>query len=152
MAENAERKQRRGRGRPFEPGQSGNPAGKPRGSRHATTMLAEKLMSDDVEGVVKAVVEAAKGGDMTAARIVMDRIAPARKGAPAPIDLPAITTAVDVEAALVAVTNAMAAGDLSPDEAATVAGVIELRRKAIETSEFDRRLRAVEEQQEKRKP
>ena len=83
MAENAPAKQRRrGRGRPFEPGQSGNPRGKPRGTRHRVTLLAEKLMADDTEAVMRAVIDAAKGGDMTAARLILDRIAPARKGCP----------------------------------------------------------------------
>ena len=40
MADNAAAKQRRrGPGRPFRPGQSGNPAGKPKGTRHRATML-----------------------------------------------------------------------------------------------------------------
>ena len=38
--ENSERKQ----GGRFQPGQSGNPAGKPKGARHKTTLLAEKLI------------------------------------------------------------------------------------------------------------
>jgi hypothetical protein len=43
MAENAAMKQlRRGPGRPFKPGQSGNPAGKRPGTRHRATMLAER--------------------------------------------------------------------------------------------------------------
>jgi hypothetical protein len=39
----------------------------------------------------------------------------------------------------------MAAGELTPDEAATVAGVLESKRRAIETEEFDKRLAALEE-------
>jgi hypothetical protein len=79
MAENAAAKQRR-RGRPFEPGKFGHPAGKPNGTRHRITMLAEKLMQNDTEAVVRAVVEAAKGGDMTAARLILDRIVPGFNG------------------------------------------------------------------------
>lgn len=130
MTESAPRKNAgKTRGRPFQPGNPGRPAG----SRHATTILAERLMSDDVESVVAAVLMAAKSGDMVAARIVMDRLAPVRKGAPVPFGLPPIATAEDVDHALSAVTVAMAAGDISPDEASTVAGVIELRRRSIET-------------------
>jgi hypothetical protein len=48
MAENAGGKQqRRGPGRRFRPGESGNPAGKRPGTRHRVTMLAEKLMQDE---------------------------------------------------------------------------------------------------------
>jgi hypothetical protein len=48
------------RGRPFAPG---NP-GKPKGARHGLTVLAERLLSDDVEAVCAKVVKRAKGGDM----------------------------------------------------------------------------------------
>src|SRR2546429_7242885 len=50
MLKNAQKEQRRrGPGRQFEPGQSGNPAGRPRGARNRATVLAEKLMQDDIE-------------------------------------------------------------------------------------------------------
>lgn len=101
-------------------------------------------MSGDVEAVVAAVLAAAKAGDMVAARIVMDRLAPVRKGAPVPFALPSIATAEDVDKALGAIAALMAVGDLSPDEAGTVAGVIEMRRRAIETSLTEQRLAEIE--------
>jgi hypothetical protein len=57
----------------FVPGVSGNPAGKKPGTRHRATRLAEKLMAGDAEAVVRAIIDAAKGGDMTATRLVLDR-------------------------------------------------------------------------------
>jgi hypothetical protein len=134
MAENAAVKQRqRGRGRPFEPGRSGNPAGKPKGRRHRITILAEKLMAEDTEAVVLAVVTAAKGGDMTAARLILDRIAPPRRGSPVSFKLPTIETAADISKALSAVVASVACGELTPDEATAISGLIETRRKVIET-------------------
>jgi hypothetical protein len=52
----------------FRKGFSGNPGGPPQGSRHRVTILAERLLQTDFEDVCRAVVEAAKGGDMTAAK------------------------------------------------------------------------------------
>jgi hypothetical protein len=63
MTENSAKKQR---GAPFRKGQSGNPSGKPKGTRNRTTVLAEKLMQDDAADIVQVVLAAAKGGDMTA--------------------------------------------------------------------------------------
>jgi hypothetical protein len=63
----------------FQKGQSGNPAGKPKGARHKTTLMAERLMQDDVENIVNAVLTAARNGDMMAAKIILDRIAPVRR-------------------------------------------------------------------------
>jgi Family of unknown function (DUF5681) len=139
VAENTAGKQR---GAPFQKGQSGNPSGKPPGTRNKTTMLAEKLMQDDAKEVVKVVLDAAKGGDMTAARLILERIAPVRKGRPVYFDLPPVQTAADIAAAMAALMTAMASGDLTPDEAATVASVLEMRRQTLEVSEFELRLRS----------
>ncbi|MDA8231696.1 MAG: hypothetical protein M0006_10190 [Magnetospirillum sp.] len=134
------------RGRPFAPG---NP-GRPKGARHRLTVMAEKLMEDDAKEVVQAVLTAAKAGDMTAARLVLDRIAPPRKGRPVVFDLPEVETAADVLTALGSVVQAVAAGDLTPDEGLTVAGLLEAKRKAIETVEIERRIAVLEEKEPQR--
>jgi hypothetical protein len=102
-------------------------------------------MQDDVREIVQAVLTAAKRGDMTAARLVLERISPVRRGRPVYLDLPPVRTASDVVEAMSALTRAIACGELTPDEAATVATVFEMRRKALETEEFEQRLRALEE-------
>jgi Family of unknown function (DUF5681) len=151
MADNAVAKQRRrGRGRPFEPGQSGNPAGMRKGTRHRITMLAEKLMADETEAVVRSVVDAAKGGDMTAARLILDRIAPPRRGSPVSFKLPTIETAADISKALSAVMASVACGELTPDEATAISGLIETRRKVIETRELETRVIALEQAAQER--
>jgi hypothetical protein len=70
----------------------GNPQGKPPGARHATTIMAEQLMEGEAEAVVRTVVAKAKRGDMRAARLVLDRIAPLRRGRPVAIKLPEVRT------------------------------------------------------------
>jgi hypothetical protein len=62
----------------WKKGQSGNPAGMSKGTRHRATMLAEKLMEDDAENTVQAVVNAAKAGDPTAMRLCIERLVPVR--------------------------------------------------------------------------
>jgi len=128
----------------FRSGQSGNPAGKPKGTRHRLTVLAETLMEDEAGEVARAVIAAAKGGDMTAARLVLERIAPPRKGRPVAFDLPPVDKAEDVLSALGAILMAVSAGEITPDEAGSVAALLELKRKAIETIEIERRIAALE--------
>lgn len=132
------------RGKPFEKGQSGNPNGKPKGARHKTTLLAEKLMQADAEDIVKAVLDSAKGGDMTAARIVLDRIAPARRDNPVSFELPKIESAADAVAAQSAILSAVANGEITPGEAAEVSKLIDGLVKAIELTEIDERLKRLE--------
>ena len=147
MAENTAGKQR---GAPFRKGQSGNPSGKPPGARNKITMLAERLMQDDARDIVKVVLEAAKGGDMTAARLVLERIAPVRKGRPVYFDLPPVSTTSDIAAAMAALTTAMASGEVTPEEAVAVASVFVSGRQALETEELLLRLKAIEEKVQNR--
>jgi hypothetical protein len=128
------------RGKPFGPG---NP-GRPRGARNKRAVLAEKIMADDLADVVRAVTAAARAGDIGAARLIFDRLLPVRRGRPVCLDTPPIGTASDVAAAMDALTTAMVKGDVTPEEASLAAGVFDLRRKALETEDFEKRLRALE--------
>lgn len=133
------------RGRPFKKGTSGNPKGKPPGTRHGLTILAETLMAADLEAVVSKMIRKAKAGDVAAGRLILDRVMPMRKGRPVVFELPAMNSVADVVGALATVTAAMAAGQLSPAEAIEIASVVELQRRAIETMQMEVRLSAIEQ-------
>jgi hypothetical protein len=135
----------------FQPGQSGNPAGKPKGARNAATLAAEALLDGEAEALTRKCVELAKGGDTVAIRLCLERILPARKSRSVAFDLPDVNQAADLVPAFAAVVQAMAAGEIAPDEAMTVAGVLEMKRKAIETVDIERRLVAIEARQEGKK-
>lgn len=78
------------RGRPFEPGQSGNPAGRPLGSRNKATMAVENLLDAEAEAITRKAIELAKDGDMTAVRLCLERILPPRRDRPVIFELPGI--------------------------------------------------------------
>src|SRR5580704_6937267 len=88
VAENTAGKQR---GTPFKAGRSGNPAGKPKGSRNAATLAMEALLDGESEALTRKAIELAKGGDMAALRLCLDRILPPRKDRPVSFALPVIT-------------------------------------------------------------
>ena len=117
----------------------------PKGTRHRATMLVEKLMEDDAENIVRAVVSAAKAGDPTAMRLCIERLVPVRKGRPVTFDLPPVKTAADIAGAVGELARVMAAGELTTDEASAAASVIEMHRRAIETTEIELRLQKLEE-------
>jgi hypothetical protein len=131
------------RGRPFEPGHPGGP-GRPVGSRNRASLAADALLDGEAEELTRKCIELAKTGDTTALRLCMERIAPVRKGRPVNVNLPPIATAEDVLGAIGATIEAMSQGDLTPDEASVIAGVLEIKRKAIETVDLEARLSAVE--------
>lgn len=132
----------------WEPGQSGNPAGRPKGSRHAALLALDAIGAEAGTEIMAAVVNAAKGGDMRAADILLRRLWPERKGRPVMLDLPTVSSPQDVAAALGAVSGAVAAGDLSPEEGAAMAGILELQRRAVETVELERRIATLEQTKE----
>jgi hypothetical protein len=72
------------------------------------------------------------------------------KERPVRLDLPAIKTAHDVLLAHATAIQAMAAGEITPGEAATVASVLEAKRKAIETVEIEARLSKLEQAGERK--
>jgi hypothetical protein len=57
-----------------------------------------------------------------------------------------MSTSADVTTALAAIMAQMAEGEITPDEAAVAASVIETKRKALETEELDRRVAVLEQQ------
>ena len=129
----------------FKKGQSGNPNGKPKGARNKATLAAEALLDGEAEAITRKAIEKAKAGDMMAIRLCLERILPTIKYRPIEIDLPPVETAQDIQSAHGAVIAAMAKGEITPDDAGTIAGVLEARRRAIETVELEARMVALEE-------
>lgn len=121
---------------------AGNP-GRPKGARHKATEAVEQLMQGQLERITAAVIEAAASGDMAAARLVLDRIAPRREPAVA-VDLPHINSAADLPMAVAAILHSVAAGELTPTEAAKITQTIEAAGSAIERHELDQRIREIE--------
>ncbi len=131
---------------PFEKGESGNPAGRPRGSRNRTALLMENLLSYEAEAIGRKAVEMAIKGDMAAIRLCMDRLAPPRKEEPIAFELPPLEKPADSVAAAATLVAAVAEGELTPSEAAKLAKVIEVYVRAIETKIFDERLASLEKE------
>ncbi len=121
----------------------GNP-GKPRGSRHKATQAVEAMLEGQKEALTQAAIDKALEGDVTALRLCIDRIAPARKDAPVSFDLPDIKTADDAANAARAILKAIAQGGITPLEGASIMAVLEQFRRTLETTEIERRITALE--------
>ena len=126
------------RGR-FGKGNGGGP-GRARGSRNRNTILLDEIAQDAAVGLLRTVIEAAQGGDLSAAKLVLDRVWPAAKSRPVCVNLPQIRTAADLVEAQAVITEALAAGAITPDEAAMFSSVIANQGKTLETAELEQRL------------
>lgn len=125
-------------------GQSGNPAGRPKGARNHATRLAEQLLDGEAEELMRRCIELAKQGDKVALRLCIERICPPRKERPVAFALPPLATAADVPQAMAAVAAAVAGGELSLAEAGEVTRIIEGFATAIEVHDLEARIRALE--------
>ena len=132
------------RGKPFKKGTSGNPNGRPRGSRNATTLALEALLDGQANALTQKAIDLALGGDMAALRLCLDRILPPRKDRPVSFTLPTINSAQDAAAVVSSVLAAVAAGELTPVDAAEVGKLIDSYVKAYETAELAERLERLE--------
>jgi len=132
------------RGRPFKPGQSGNPAGRPPGSRNAATMAAEALLDGESAALTRKAIKLAKEGDLAALRLCLERILPPRKDRPVNFALPALASPKDASVALAAILEAVAKGELTPAEASEMGKLIDGYVRAVEANELADRLDALE--------
>jgi hypothetical protein len=125
----------------FVPGSSGNPAGKRPGTRNRASVLAEALCAGEAENIARVVIDKAVSGDATAARFCLDRLTPRLRGRAIRLELPEGGSAGgDVVAMFNSALRALAAGDITPDEAVTVARFLEGRSRVLTAWGLERKL------------
>jgi hypothetical protein len=144
MTSAAEKTAKKQRGRPFEKGQSGNPLGRPAGSRNKTTLAMEALLDGEADAIVRRAIEKAKEGDGIALRMCLERIVPPRRDRPVNFNLPPIKTAADALTATGALVTAVAAGDITPSEAAELSKLVEGYVKSLEVTDLAERITKLE--------
>jgi hypothetical protein len=124
----------------WQKGQSGNPTGKKPGltARGRFRQQVEKAVPEIVENVIQA----ARGGDMSAIKLILDRCIPVLKPTTDAINL--TLPAGDLSAQAEAVIQAAATGFLTPDQAKTLIDVISAKARILEVAELVKRLDAIE--------
>jgi len=105
----------------------------------------EALLDGESEALTRKAIDLALAGDITALRLCLDRVLPPRKDRPINFAMPAIAAIEDAPTAMAAITSAVANGDITVTEAADVARLVETYVRAVEASDLEKRLRAIEE-------
>ena len=122
-------------------GASGNPTGQP--SRAAEL---RRLLAEGADEVAAQVLEAAKGGDMHACRLVLERLVPAVRPAHQPVrfDLDGDAPLADQARQIL---SAAADGELPTDQAKALLDALAGMVRIVELDEIQRRLDALEDKE-----
>lgn len=123
----------------FQPGQSGNPAGRPRGA--GTIGKLRTAIEKDAPGIIARLVQAALAGDTQAAGVLLSRILPPLKATEQPIPGLSIPS---LDAAPEAVLAALAKGALTTDQVTAISQLVTALARAKEITELESRISALE--------
>ena len=147
--ENLQEQGRTPKGR-FAKGFAQNPTGRKAGSRNKATQAALSLMEGQLEQITQTLIDAALDGDMTAIRLILERLVPPCKEKALPqTPLPAVTDAQSLPKLTAAILGAVADGRITPGEGQSLAALANTHAKNLELAELEQRIAALERTQSK---
>jgi Family of unknown function (DUF5681) len=129
---------------PFEPGQSGNPAGRPPGSRNKRKIMVEKLLDENVEKLMRRGINMADDGDSMVLRLFLQRILPRSHHSPVAFELPPIATATDALAAMNKIRQGLAEGELTTAQATELAALVQFMSKVVVDTDHEQLIQKLE--------
>ncbi len=139
------------RGRPFQPGNKFG-RGRPPGSRNKVASVCQDTLERHAEILTNKCVYLALQGNLTALRLCMERLTPARRQRVLHFKLPPLKSIADLAAASESVVRGVTRGQLTTAEGQAFSGMLEGRCRIIETNELCPRVQALEDQQTKANP
>jgi hypothetical protein len=119
---------------PFSKGESGNPAGRPIGSRNRKALLMEQLLEGDGEGLARRVIEKAMQGDTPALNACLDRLLPRGRDRPVLFPLPDIKTPEDAVRALAEINAGVGSAALTSREGMDLLRFVEKMLQVLVTA------------------
>jgi Family of unknown function (DUF5681) len=125
-------------------GKSGNPKGRPAGSRNRASLIAEVSIGGQTEELAKKAIAMALNGDVVALRLCLERVLPPARERPCLFRMPKLQTTSDAIAVLALVSDGLAKGELLPYEAEALCNVVATFTKTIELTALEDRLEALE--------
>ena len=126
----------------FAPGN----AGKPRGARRRVTVAMDAILERSAEEMTNRLVELAVKGEFAALKFALARLAPPCRDTPVRFDLPPIDGADDTQRASSAILAAIAAGDLTPNEARSIMAMLVVHKDIVTAGDHERRLDEIEKE------
>ena len=122
-------------------GASGNPLGRPSGTGHVARLRAE--LAEELPGILESLIRQAKGGDVAAIRVILDRVIPPLKAVEAPLSLELPEGGYATQGR--AIVASAASGEVSAQEAAQLVAAIANLARVEALDELVRRVEALEQ-------
>jgi hypothetical protein len=107
----------------------------------------DTLAAESIEAVFQAMLTAAtQDGDMAAAKLLIDRVIPSRRGAPVSFHIGPLKTPEDCASAYADLLDDVGAGRLTPEEAQTISSIVAKRAELFGTIELATEIDALKAQ------
>ncbi len=122
-------------------GQSGNPAGRQKGSRNNVTVASENLLEGEAEALTRKLIDLALEGNVACLRHAIDRIHPVKRSAP--IRLEGMPEVSGIESAAMAsgyLLQQVRDGIVSPIDAEVVSRLIDKYISATKWTDIEKEL------------
>ena len=134
-----------------EPALPKDKGGRPKAETIALTKAArarfDTLAAENIERVFEAVMAAiVEDRDMAAAKLLIDRVIPSRRGAPVSFHIRPLKTPEDCALAYTDLLDDVGAGRLTPDEAQTISAIVAKRAELFPSVELAAEIEALKEQ------
>jgi len=124
----------------YKKGESGNPRGRPKDK--TTAIMLRKSINADMPEIIKTLVNSAKNGDVSAAKVLLDRVCPALKPQSMSISLPISDSLPEMGSAII---KATLSGVVAPDIGSQLITALSSQGKLVELQELTKRLEALEQ-------
>jgi hypothetical protein len=135
----------RNRAGQFAKGTSGNPAGRPRGSRNRMTELLENMLEAEGEGLAHKVIECALGGNIQALRLCLTRLLPPRRDRTIQLPLPPIQSASQIAEAMSTIFEAIGDGLITPSEGESLTNILTKQINVLAITDLSREMAGLEQ-------
>jgi hypothetical protein len=122
----------------FPKGTSGNPAGRPAGSRHKATFVFDQLRDNEGRQLLSKLLELPHRGNLPALRRFLDRFYPERKDPAFPMALPPLESTHVLLPYFREVSGAAAAGEITPAQGESLIHIAMSHARVIELAALAR--------------